>query len=274
MADGSRRNDLIQGKGDAIIPLYDESGILRNFVLKNALYVPNFKKNIMSFHNAVQDGVQFNLNSPGNEHMISKHGIVFKINTSGHLYLVNTVISKSPLSRTAQDWHRALGHCNYPDVLKLPPVVTNMKISDKPPKDLCETCVTSKFNQYFSRDPQEKVTEPFHSIHIDLSGPHSDENIGDYKFIFGAVCEHSGYLNVYLLKSKADCDQAIKLFLAQNATFGTVKKIRTDFGTEFISNKFENILLDRGIRHEKSSPYTPSQNGLIENKWKTLFDTA
>ena len=103
MADGSRRNDLIFGKGNAIIPLYDESGIQRNLVLKNALYVPSFKKNIMSLHNAVQDGVKFNLNSPGKEHMITKNGVTFKIHTSGHLYVVNAVISKSPVTKSARD---------------------------------------------------------------------------------------------------------------------------------------------------------------------------
>ena len=274
MADGSRRNDLIKGKGDAIIPLYDESGIQRNFILKSALYVPSFNKNIMSLYNAVQDRVQFNFNAPGEEHMITKNGIVFKIKTSGHLYIVNSVISKSPVQRSTEDWHRALGHCNYRDVLKLPPVVTNMKIKGQPPKDTCETCIMAKFNQYFNREPQEKCSEPFQSIHIDLSGPHPDENIGDFKFIFGAVCEYSGYLSVYLLKSKSDCDQAMKHFLAQNSTYGTVKKIRTDFGTEFLSNKFEQILLDKGIRHEKSSPYSPSQNGSVERSWRTIFNMA
>ena len=108
MADGSRRNDLIKGKGDAIIPLYDKSGTLRNFVLKNALFVPSFNKNIMSLYNAVRDGVQFNLNSPGEEYMVTKYGIVFNINTKGHLYLINSVISKSQVSRSSHDWHRKI----------------------------------------------------------------------------------------------------------------------------------------------------------------------
>ena len=274
MADGSRRNDLILGKGNATIPLYDESGISRNLVLKNALYVPSFKKNIMSLHNAVQDGVKFNFNSPGKEHMTTKNGVTFKIHTSGHLYVVNAVISKSPVTKSAQDWHRILGHCNYRDILNLPPAVTNMKIKGSAPKDLCETCIIAKFDQYFSREPQEKCTTPFQSVHIDLSGPHSDENLGDFKFIFGAVCEYSGYLSVYLLKSKADCDIAMKLFLADISPYGVVKKIRKEFGTEFLSGKFEQTLLDRGIKHEKSSPYSPSQNGIIEHSWDTIFNMA
>ena len=274
LADGSKRNDLIKGKGDATIPLYDKSGFKRNFVLKNALYVPSFKKNILSLHNAVKSGVRFYLNSPGDEHMITQEGIKFRINTSGHLYVVNSVISNAPSVRSPLDWHKTLGHCNYKDIMKLPPIVSNMKIKGKRPEDDCETCILAKFNQYFSRKPEEKCTKPFHSCHIDLSGPHSDENTGNFKFIFGAVCEYSGYISVYLLKSKADCDQAMKTFLAQNATYGTVKKVRTDFGTEFLSDKFEQILLDRGIKHEKSSPYTPSENGKIERVWRTIFDMA
>ena len=229
----------------------------------------------MSLYNAVQDGVQFNLNSPGEEYMVTKYGIVFNIKTKGHLYLVNSVISKSPVSRSAHDWHRILGHCNYRDILKMPPVVSNMKIKgSKSVADICEVCITSKATQYFSKEPDERSTQPFHSVHIDLSGPHSDENIGDFKFIFGAVCDYSGHLSVYLLKSKSDSDQAMKLFLAQHSIYGTVKKIRTDFGTEFLSNKFEQILLDRGIKHEKSSPYSAAQNGTVERNWRSIFDMA
>ena len=76
------------------------------------------------------------------------------------------------------------------------------------------------------------------------------------------------------MKSKADCDIAMKLFLADISPYGVVKKIRTDFGTEFLSGKFEQILLDRGIKHEKSSPYSPSQNGIIERSWGTIFNMA
>ena len=131
LADGSKRNDLIKGKGDATIPLYDKSGFKRNFVLKNALYVPSFKKNILSLHNAVKSGVRFYLNSPGDEHMITQEGIKFRINTSGHLYVVNSVISNAPSVRSPLDWHKTLGHCNYKDIMKLPPIVSNMKIKGK-----------------------------------------------------------------------------------------------------------------------------------------------
>ena len=66
----------------------------------------------------------------------------------------------------------------------------------------------------------------------------------------------------------------MKLFLAQHSIYGTVKKIRTDFVTEFLSNKFEQILLDRGIKHEKSSPYSAAQNGTVERNWRSIFDMA
>ena len=70
LADGSRHNDLIHGKGDATIPLYDIDGNLHNVTLKGALYVPSFHRNILSFHHVIADGINFDLNNQGNEIMI------------------------------------------------------------------------------------------------------------------------------------------------------------------------------------------------------------
>ena len=52
-ADGSKRSDLILAKGIAQIPLIDVTGTLRNVILKDALYIPSFTRNIMSLRQAV-----------------------------------------------------------------------------------------------------------------------------------------------------------------------------------------------------------------------------
>ena len=40
-----------------------------------------------------------------------------------------------------------------------------------------------------------------------------------------------------------------------------VKAIRTDSGGEYMSTKFEDYLKSEGIRHERTVPKTPEQNG-------------
>jgi transposase InsO family protein len=53
-----------------------------------------------------------------------------------------------------------------------------------------------------------------------------------------------------------------------------VKKIRSDNGSEFKNLQVEEYLVEEGVKHEFSAPYTPQQNGVVERKNRTLIDMA
>jgi transposase InsO family protein len=61
---------------------------------------------------------------------------------------------------------------------------------------------------------------------------------------------------------------------AQNEFGLSIKKIRSDNGTEFKNSQIEGFLEEEGIKHEFSSPYMPQQNGVVEWKNRTLLDMA
>jgi transposase InsO family protein len=54
---------------------------------------------------------------------------------------------------------------------------------------------------------------------------------------------------------------------------GTVEKppfaVWTDNGTEF-KGHFDELLVERGVRHVRTTPYNPEQNGKIERFWPTI----
>jgi len=50
-----------------------------------------------------------------------------------------------------------------------------------------------------------------------------------------------------------------------------VKAVRSDRGGEYINERMEAWLKDRGIVHQKSSPYSPQQNGKAERLNRTLL---
>ena len=271
LADGSKHNNLIQGRGTAIIPLYDVTGQRRMVSLYNALYVPSFTRNILSLFEAVRAGIQFYLNDPGQEYMCTPEGHKFNITTAGRLYIINTVTCSAIISHTAKMWHKILGHCNIQDVLKLPGVVKNMQISDKSFTN-CNICTLAKMKLDKNKSRETRSEVPFESIHIDLHGPLNESD--DYSYTFGAVDEYSGYIAVYIMKYKSDTPQAMKQFIADHTIFGQIKKVRTDGGGEFNSKEFKNIILEHKIRHETSCPHSPHQLGLIERCWQTIFNTA
>src|SRR6218665_1022492 len=52
--------------------------------------------------------------------------------------------------------------------------------------------------------------------------------------------------------------------LADCAPIAEVKRLRTDNGTEFTNKDFKSLMLKHRIKHEKSAPYSPHQNGTVE----------
>ncbi len=53
-----------------------------------------------------------------------------------------------------------------------------------------------------------------------------------------------------------------------------LKVLRTDNGGEYTSNKFEQYLKKEGIKHKKTIPKTPEQNGVSERLNRTLVESA
>ncbi|MCO5613533.1 hypothetical protein L7F22_067810 [Adiantum nelumboides] len=53
-----------------------------------------------------------------------------------------------------------------------------------------------------------------------------------------------------------------------------VKSIRSDRGGEFLSENFARWCKSEGIRRQLTTPYTPSQNGVVERKNRTIMEMA
>ena len=47
--------------------------------------------------------------------------------------------------------------------------------------------------------------------------------------------------------------------------------IRSDNGTEYTSEKFNKFYEKEGIEHQLTTPYTPQQNGVVEEKIEHLW---
>ncbi|XP_064100742.1 uncharacterized protein LOC135211359 [Macrobrachium nipponense] len=260
LADGARCKNIVKGKGKAKIVLYGTNGIKQNVVLGNALYIPTFKQNIFSVQSAVSKGATVSFN-PNHSELISSNGVSFEINKKGKLYYLNNVSSCK--SRSLEEWHKVLGHCNVKDILKLEDKAEGMKISDKSNFD-CITCHEGKMHLSRNRLPDERAKSKVEFVHCDLAGPMSIESREKSKYCNVFVDDYSGSVFVYFLKQKSDALNATKKFLADTSSYGVVKRLRCDNGGEFTSSEFKEFLVSNKIKQEFSSPNSPHQNGTAE----------
>ena len=111
-------------------------------------------------------------------------------------------------------------------------------------------------------------------IHSDLAGPIDPVAKESFRYSMNFVDDYSGFIFIYFLKNKSDAVAALEKFLADSAPYGTVKCLRSDNGGEYVSNSFESVLMKNKIRHEKSCPNSPHQNGTAERTWRSIFEMA
>jgi transposase InsO family protein len=73
---------------------------------------------------------------------------------------------------------------------------------------------------------------------------------------------------VFFLYDKSDVYDLFKSFVkrVQNKFEITIKKIRSDNGSEFKNTRIEELCDNLGIRHQFSPTYTPQSNGVVERK--------
>ena len=60
------------------------------------------------------------------------------------------------------------------------------------------------------------------------------------------------------------------LFEDVGTRFGCPRILMSDQGTQFINNTIEEILEELNIYHQKSTPYHPQENGIVESFNKIL----
>ena len=218
-------------------------------MLENALYVPSFKHDIFSVQAATVQGARVEF-MPDSAQLKSSDGVNFDIEKHGRLYFLNHV--KSSMSaeqsvRSLKEWHEVLGHCNIGDFISVEKVVEGMKITGK--RDFeCGVCVEGKMTQYRCREPDKRATKPLDLVHADLAGPVDPMAKDGFRYALAFVDDYSGLVMIYFLKHKGDTVNATKRFLADSAPYGIVKRLRTDQGEEFLSDEFENLLVQNKIK--------------------------
>ena len=111
---------------------------------------------------------------------------------------------------------------------------------------------------------------------MDLFGPTTYRSIRGNCYCLMVVDNYSRYTWVFFLHDKADTYDVFKKFItrAENEFELKMKKVRSDNGSEFRNTRVEESCVEKGIKHEFSTKYTPEQNGLVERKNRTMIDMA
>ncbi|KAH0674692.1 hypothetical protein KY284_014877 [Solanum tuberosum] len=170
-------------------------------------------------------------------------------------------------------WHNRLGHVPFAKMRTKDSIPVNFKTKQP---FLCPVCPMSRQTRLPFSKSTTQSTRLFELLHVDLWGPYHTPTHDNHKYFITMVDDYSRSTWTHLLSCKSNALQVIKAFISMVETqFDTsLKTIRSDNGLEFINNEATLYFQSKGIIHQKSCPYTPQQNGVVERKHKYLLETA
>ncbi len=129
----------------------------------------------------------------------------------------------------------------------------------------CRTCqLTGKPNQTIPSAllvPIPAIGEPFEHVIVDCVGPLPKTRSGN-QFLLTVMC------SVPLRKITASV--VVKALVKFFSTFGLLKVVQTDQGTNFLSKLFSQVLTTLNISHRIASAYHPESQGARERFHQTL----
>ena len=170
-------------------------------------------------------------------------------------------------------WHCRLGHPSD-HVLKV--LNKDLKFDNKNNVEVCEICQKAKQTREPFPLSEHKTSMLADLVHLDVWGPYRVTSKEGYKYFLTIVDDYTRAVWVYLIKAKTEVLDCVYAFfnLIKNQFKRTVKIFRSDNGTEFVNDKFNEFCITNGIIHQTSCAYTPQQNGIVERKHRHLLNVA
>lgn len=267
------------GVGDLELSVVRDDRAVNTHV-KNVLYVPNLCANLLSVSQMVRQGLNVNFSKDTCRIMRGRDECVGTADLVNGVYKLNVKCDDSSLLVKSEDlqmlWHRRFGHVNFHSLNRMQSdIVSGISFKNNSDRS-CEVCVKGKHSRKPFRDNKTISTNLLEIIHSDVCGPMPVNSYGGSRYFVTFIDDYSRKVFVATIKKKSEVFEKFVEFkqFVENQTDKKVKILRSDNGTEYLSNVFVKFLSDSGIQHQRCAPYTPQQNGLAERMNRTLVEKA
>lgn len=257
--------------------------INENLILKNVLYILDFRLNLISVSQMTRDlayRVAFDSGSCM-IHDLSKGLMISQGEEITNLYILDEAsigeLSTRPSSFCANVvldsalWHNGLGH---PAIQKIDSISNVLGIPQRNKTFFhCSICPRAKQKNISFPSPNNMSIKPFDLLHIDTWGPFSVTSNEGYRYFLTIVDDHTRVTWIYLMRTK---DEILTLFpkfftMVEMHYKTTVKGVRSDNTPEL---KFSALYKAKGITAFHSCPETPEQNSVVQRKHQHILNVA
>ena len=284
---------IILGNGDCVrathcgtmvfdVSVGSGSTVTRTVELRNVLFVPELKANLISCSALCRDGYTMTFNRSAcvvwNQDCIEMQGV-----RSGGLYIVSAAPKKPSIkvamvaNKMKELWHHRLGHAYIPSIEQLAKkgAVTGLDLSSniKKPND-CAGCLEGKQHKLVLRRKEFRSQSRGEVIHSDVSGRMAVKSLGGAEYYVTFIDEYSGYITVFPISRKSDVLDKLRLFRPwfERKYDCKIKTLQCDGGGEYIG--CDGYLREHGIERPENPSYCPEVNGMAERANRSLMESA
>ncbi|CAN1182465.1 Retrovirus-related Pol polyprotein from transposon TNT 1-94 [Linum perenne] len=249
--------------GSVQIKMFD--GAVRT--LTDVRHIPDLKRNLISLSTLDSKGYKY-----------TGEGGVLKVSTgslvvmkgdmkAANLYHLrgSTVAGKAAtISNSLSDsdatnfWHMRFGHMSEAGMTELSKrgLLDGCNASNL---EFCEHCVFGKHKRVKFNTSVHTTEGILDYVHFDLWGPSREPSLGSARYMLTIIDDYSRQVRSYFFKHKSDAFSAFKEWktMVERQTEKKVKKLRTDNGMEFCSDKFQSYCKSEGMVRHYTVPHTP-----------------
>ena len=182
-------------------------------------------------------------------------------------------VSSLPVREQIMIWHYRLGQPSFAYLKHLFPNLF-YKLSHE--NFQCDVCCFSKSHRSPYHSKTYRSSKPFYLIHSDVWGPCKVPTLTDKRWFVTFIDDHTRLCWIYLMNKKSDVKKLFKDFytLIENQFQTKINILRTDNGKGFFNQYLGNFLIEKGIQHQSTCPYTPQQNSVSERKNRHLLEVS
>ena len=224
-------NTKVSGIGEVVVLAKDIQGKALPLVLKNALFGPGYRTNLVSVSSVIENGHKI-VHQKGKSLLCLKGKNTIPIERKGKRFFLQTTpqhgkhvahVNGGPSQLDL--WHKRFGHLNYRDLKNSIPI----QLKDENAK--CRTCCLAKIVKTpVPKQTENKASRPLERIFTDVVGPITPSSVDGFRYFVTFIDEQSSRAYVKFMRNTNEVYQNFKEYHAEN---GTPRKLRSDNGTEY-----------------------------------------
>ncbi|KAL0116419.1 hypothetical protein PUN28_009806 [Cardiocondyla obscurior] len=177
------------GRGDIKLDAKSNRQLINQVKLKNALYVPELRNNLLSVSSITDNGYTVKFKKDRATVNRKNGSVVFTASKRDQLYVVNERKEQAAFVNEKDKidlikWHQRYGHLNIRDLkaIKVKDMVLGMNLASKTNEIDCEVCAKCKIHVKPFKPSSSRETSILGLVHSDICGPISTESIGGAKY--------------------------------------------------------------------------------------------